>query len=580
MLGQEGRRDPRGGRPLGSVLQAPGRPSILRALRPRSPGAGGAGRIDQAVDGALGPPASSWFAAIAASAARALRRSANRRRSDAAAPALEHVGRIDRLAHQCGTLQTNARFRWQTDPAQVVFQIARVKMSPLTVPGKNGIAQPRGRSANSAAASSSSITSSSSGCITIAHTSSPSTKPSRVAMAAARRAEPTPESPDGANQLPPSPSAALFRVALNRLKKSLSNQAPARAPERCRQSAVALPAPSVAGAPRAASRFHAPTEIQERDPRRARAGAPGAPGNAPLRRAAPSRDPAPGAESRRSDLPGRSSGNARSISLWPACRPASSPSRQISGSSASCTAARAVLRRSRCRARDGVGEAGLGQRDHVHIALGDDHHTALADRRPGERQAVQQLALAEGGRLRGVQVFGARAAPSAGRRTHHPAALVLDRKHDPDRGSDRSWRPRPPAATSRPASSSCRLGIAFGEHGPLERRSLVRRVADAEARDDRPDRGRAPQILGFAGAIQVARDGRRTSARRPDWRRRWSGRPGLALTSQPRSRQSGQLGQTLQRLGELDAFDRHHEVDRVAVLAAAEAVVEALVGTT
>ena len=32
-------------------------------------------------------------------------------------------------------------FSGETDLAQVVFQIARVKMPPLAVPGKNGIAQ-------------------------------------------------------------------------------------------------------------------------------------------------------------------------------------------------------------------------------------------------------------------------------------------------------------------------------------------------------------------------------------------------------------------------------------------------------
>ena len=53
---------------------------------------------------------------------------------------------------------------------------------------------------------------------------------------------------------------------------------------------------------------------------------------------------------------------------------------------------------------------------------------------------------------------------------------------------------------------------------------------------------------------------------------------GLRSPAQPRRRQSGQLGQPLQRLGEVEAFERHHEVDRVAVLAAAEAVIEALVG--
>ena len=63
----------------------------------------------------------------------------------------------------------------------------------------------------------------------------------------------------------------------------------------------------------------------------------GAPGNAPLRARSTESGSRPGGSSaKRSDLSGLSRGNARSISLWPARRPASSPSRQISGSSASC----------------------------------------------------------------------------------------------------------------------------------------------------------------------------------------------------------------------------------------------------
>ena len=62
--------------------------------------------------------------------------------SDTCTPALEHVGQIligsAPLRHPCRQMLD---FAGKTDPAQVVFQIARVKMSPLTVPGKNGITQ-------------------------------------------------------------------------------------------------------------------------------------------------------------------------------------------------------------------------------------------------------------------------------------------------------------------------------------------------------------------------------------------------------------------------------------------------------
>ena len=62
--------------------------------------------------------------------------------SDTCSPALEHVSQIPIGSapprHPCGQMLD---FAGKTDPAQVVSQIARVKMSPLTVPGKNGITQ-------------------------------------------------------------------------------------------------------------------------------------------------------------------------------------------------------------------------------------------------------------------------------------------------------------------------------------------------------------------------------------------------------------------------------------------------------
>src|SRR5690606_13484689 len=194
----------------------------------------------------------------------------------------------------------------------------------------------------------------------------------------------------------------------------------------------------------------------------------------------------------------------------------------------------------------------------------------------GMGQAVQQLALAKGRRLGRVQILGARAAEGAAAEADRATPVVLDREHDPVAEAVVAG-----AAVLRsddqPGLEQLALGVAFGEQRPLERIALVRRVAEAEALDRRAIKPASLQICGRLGAARAFE-----AAGEPARRGLVGGVDaaidgGPALTARARRRQPAQLGQALQRRPELEALDRHDEVDRVAVLTAAEAVIEALV---
>ena len=148
MLGQCGTaRRRRAGEPRGSVIQPSARPSILHALRPCSPRRAGdaAGLIRRLTASTCSAASSIVVCRDAPPRQRARARAAPR--TDAAprgtcSPTLEHALQIP---IDCAPVRQPSTqmldFAGKTDPAQVVSQIARVKMPPLAVPGKNGIAQ-------------------------------------------------------------------------------------------------------------------------------------------------------------------------------------------------------------------------------------------------------------------------------------------------------------------------------------------------------------------------------------------------------------------------------------------------------
>ena len=148
MLGQAGRRDAAGrASPAArwSSHQLDHQSSALFARQPRR--AGDAGRVDQAVDREhlVARPRRRGLPRCAdLGSARALAPlSEPTPLSDAGAPALKHaLADPDRLAHHRGSPCSKCSIS-PAKPilAQVVSQIARVKMPPLAVPGKNGITQ-------------------------------------------------------------------------------------------------------------------------------------------------------------------------------------------------------------------------------------------------------------------------------------------------------------------------------------------------------------------------------------------------------------------------------------------------------
>ena len=197
---------------------------------PAQPRRRGAGRVDQAVDRALGRRPRGRGLPRSPPRRRAGRGSANRRRS-ARRRASPRARRRDpdRLAHQCGTradkcsisLAKPILLRWSfRSPG------SRCPRSPYQE--RMASRSTRGRSTNSTAASSSSITSSSSGCTTTA-------TPARLRDSPRAWRWPPRDAPsrrrDHLRRVQPPRALAVpapSRSRLNRLKKSLSNQ-PAQA---------------------------------------------------------------------------------------------------------------------------------------------------------------------------------------------------------------------------------------------------------------------------------------------------------------------------------------------------------------
>ncbi len=98
------------------------------------------------------------------------------------------------------------------------------------------------------------------------------------------------------------------------------------------------------------------------------------------------------------------------------------------------------------------GETGLGQRDHVHIAFGDDQGLALARRLTRGAVVVKVAALVEQIGFRAVQVFRPRIrVQRAPAKADRAAARIADRKDDARRENDH----RAPAIIGLGAKPRC-----------------------------------------------------------------------------------------------------------------------------
>ena len=177
-------------------------------------------------------------------------------------------------------------------------------------------------------------------------------------------------------------------------------------------------------------------------------------------------------------------------------------------------------------------------------------------------------------RVGAVQILGLGLAQRPAAEADDAAAPVVDRE----------GHPMPEAVVARPVlrlHEQARLerrllGIALGLERALEAGALGRRVAQAEAQNCRVVEPAALKVGGRFRPLRALQPPGEPARRRlvdgverpVDRRRARAGAIGR--------RQPGQLGQAGDRRRELQALDRHDEVDRVAVLAAAEAVIEAL----
>ena len=227
---------------------------------------------------------------------------------------------------------------------------------------------------------------------------------------------------------------------------------------------------------------------------------------------------------------------------------------------------------------DGIRQSGLGQRDHVCIALGDDDRAGLARCLARHGEVVQAAPLVEERRLGGVEIFRLAVPQDTPAKRDHPAAAVIDRKDHPVE----EIVPRVAPAFRQfdePGLDQLILAHAARLHRLQQTPAPVRRVAEAKPAD---------RLVGEPAPAQIVIG--RLAARlrkmflvpatdllddviqgRADFR-------AFALLGRGlRHLQAGQACEPLDRLGEAQPVGLHHEGDDVAMLAAAEAMIEGLV---
>ncbi|MCY1520501.1 hypothetical protein D9M68_552810 [compost metagenome] len=235
---------------------------------------------------------------------------------------------------------------------------------------------------------------------------------------------------------------------------------------------------------------------------------------------------------------------------------------------------------------DRVREAELRQRDHVHVALGDERVAAVAEGGAGFVQAVELAALAEDGRLGRVQVLGLFVAEHAPAEADALALDVADREHHAVAeavvalGLLVAELAFLVVDDHQPALGEQRI-VVVGEHAG-QRAPAGRRVADAELLGDLARHAAALEVVDGAGrlaqrlAVSVA------------GLLEHVGQRGLFLALGGgagafggrdvvfRHDQAVLAGQVMHGLDEAHARMFHEEADGVAMHAATEAVIELL----
>ena len=221
------------------------------------------------------------------------------------------------------------------------------------------------------------------------------------------------------------------------------------------------------------------------------------------------------------------------------------------------------------------------QRDHVHIAFGDDRVAAFgAALTPGgarRRPAIEHASLVEERAVGRVQVFGLPLTDDPAAKGDHPPGAVADRKHDPTAeiierlaGFGAVQQPRLHPAAARQNRRRGR-GAAPAGHPPPSpaesggsSRGRARAPADSRAPARRPGTTAGPRKRPRRLPTFRARSFAAAPARAPAGVACGTASPASPASFSTASRKSRLLGP-------------HHKADRIAMRAAAEAVEEGLV---
>jgi hypothetical protein len=220
--------------------------------------------------------------------------------------------------------------------------------------------------------------------------------------------------------------------------------------------------------------------------------------------------------------------------------------------------------------RHRVPEPRLVERQHVHVPLDDDDLAGLADGRPRLVEAVQQLALLEQRRLGRVEVLRQRVAEHPTGEADEPPERVAHREHE--------------ALTEAVVAPTA---LVLGDQAELEQVVVAHPLGEQVLEQAVPAIGREAQPPGRRGGVLDAAVAQVGLGRATGQAGAEVGQGGLVHLQQvapaPLPRRAAAhldahpLAEEAQRVAELHALGPHHELEGVALGAAAEAVEEAAV---
>ncbi len=231
---------------------------------------------------------------------------------------------------------------------------------------------------------------------------------------------------------------------------------------------------------------------------------------------------------------------------------------------------------------DGIAQALLGEGNHVHVAFHHDDFIEVAIVFARLEQAVEFLAFMKYRGFRGVQVLGFIVPQHSAAESDDPATAVADREHH---------------AVAEPVVALARLGV-FHQQAGVDHRLLLQRVtaqvlvqvvparrgeAEAEVPGDLAREAAALEVIDGSLTLRMAFK-RLTievgSGRQQRVQRRVGGlsRFVRATAFFARDLHAGGFRQFLDSLGEVQVVVVHDEAEGIAARAAAETVVELLVG--